>query len=525
MAFQSPRSNFDGVRRQAPVKKGRRRTAPLAVALVMLALAACTQVLDRGWDYPRPHHVLATAFESLSERYIEPVDMASASMAGLDHIAAIDPELHFTRHDGMVYLTVAGVEMAAHSEPAGGDPLGWAWLTADMMEEAERHSRPVAQRGREALYEAVFDGVLDGLDRYTRYASADRARQIRAGREGFGGIGVTIGREKGRTIIVTAYPDMPAARAGLLGGDTITHVDATPLAGLSTRQVVDLLRGPVDTSVVVTVTRPGVEAPFRRTVERSHIVPPTVTARNYRGILQIQLTSFNQETARSLRDALEHAGPGLRGVVLDMRGNPGGLLDQAVSVVDLFVSKGRILTTRGRHPDSNQTFESGSHVVAPHVPVAVLINGRSASSAEIVASALADLHRAVVIGAASYGKGTVQTIVRLPNGGELTMTWSHVFRPTGRLLNGSGVVPAVCTSGSSERSAALLAALRSGRISTPMLTGRRPTASLVVEDPRTACPPDPAVRTSDSEIARLIVSNRALYARALGPRTPSVAAR
>lgn len=199
--------------------------------------------------------------------------------------------------------------------------------------------------------------------------------------------------------------------------------------------MVRALRGRRGSSVALRVERDGAAKPLSFSVTRARIIIPTVTARRKAGLVILKISSFNQGTTSAVSRALIRAeremGTKLKGIVLDLRGNPGGLLDQAVAVADLFLTDGLIISTRGRHRKSRQVFDASWGEIAAELPLAVLINGKSASAAEIVAAALQDRHRAVVIGSASFGKGTVQTIIGLPNGGELTMTWARMHTPSG----------------------------------------------------------------------------------------------
>jgi carboxyl-terminal processing protease len=304
--------------------------------------------------------------------------------------------------------------------------------------------------------------------------------------------------------------------------DVITHVDGQSIKGVNQDDIVGKLRGPVGSQIKLTLTRKGHDGPIQVAIARAHVVPPTVVARREGSILMLHITSFNQKTsaslARELARATRDAERPVTGIVLDLRGNPGGLLDQAVEVADQFLADGRIISTIGRHPDSNQTFDASSGEAGERLPLVVLVNGRSASSAEIVAAALADRGRALVVGSTTYGKGTVQTIVRLPNSGEMTLTWSRIYTPSGRLLHEHGVAPAVCTADEEDRANALLAALKARR-ATPALMTDRPA-----KGPE-ACPRDGETRAADAEIARRLISDAALYTAVLNTKRPAVAAR
>jgi len=501
-----------------------RRIVRALVMLAMVALAACSAGSRRSDIEPSPHAVLAVAYENLADRYLQALEIDNAALAGLARYAMLDPDLVVKRARGVVRINYAGSEIAARPEPGPRDALGWAWLTADLVEISRNASARLRVRTIDEIYDAIFSGVMMGLDPYSRYASPVAARRARESREGFGGIGVTMATDDGVTSIVAIHDSGPAEKAGLKANDVIIQVNGKPIKDLTQDEIVGLLRGPNGSEIRLTVKRKGVDKPFDVSMTRTHVVPPTVIARRDGNVLTVRLTSFNQHTAASLERELRRGLSGdsqrpATGIVLDLRGNPGGLLDQAVEVADLFLGDGRIVSTSGRHPDANQTFDATSGQVAEKVPIVVLINGRSASSAEVVAAALADRGRALVIGSTSYGKGTVQTIVRLPNAGELTLTWARIFSPSGKLLQERGVVPAVCLADDDLRSSRLIAALRAHSATVAQLTDLPANAA-------ESCPRgDGETRNVDAEIARRILAERALYAAVIDSKRPNVAAR
>src|SRR5262249_44141630 len=268
--------------------------------------------------------------------------------------------------------------------------------------------------------------------------------------------------------VAAVTPQGPAARAGLQAGDMIVAIDGVPTSGLSQSDVIQQLRGPVGSSLAIRVARAGgITREFD--VQRALVVLPTVAMSRVGDIAVFQILSFNQSTTEKLSDALAEArrqmGGRLAGIVLDLRSNPGGLLDQPVSLADLFIREGPAVSTVGRHPASHQYFAASGRSVAPQVPIVVLVNGGSASSSEIVAAALQDSGRAVVVGSSSYGKGSVQTVLRLPNDGELTLTWARLVTPSGYYLQTHGVVPTLCTSDLGDDAASLQRGLqRAGAI-------------------------------------------------------------
>ena len=240
------------------------------------------------------------------------------------------------------------------------------------------------------------------------------------------------------------------------------------------------------------------------------------------GLAIIKISSFNQNTAASVAEALEslHAAgaDAIDGVALDLRGNPGGLLNQAVRVADLFLGEGGIVSTRGRHPDSVHHYTAGGRDLARGLSMVVLIDGKSASAAEIVVAALQDRGRAAVAGTTSYGKGTVQTVIRLPNEGEITLTWSRIFAPSGYTLHGLGVRPVICTSGAKGEVAATSAALEWRHI---------PVKPDDLRDAlRATCPGEPRFATYELAVARRLLSDHQLYAQAVDAGTaPTTASR
>ncbi|HSR56498.1 MAG TPA: S41 family peptidase, partial [Alphaproteobacteria bacterium] len=367
----------------------------------------------------------------------------------------------------------------------------------------------------------------------SRYIGLRSARDSRAQREGFGGIGVRLNFDGDLPKILAVHPDTPAAASPLRAGDIITHIDGLPIKGLDRHDVVWSLRGLEGTPVTLLVKRENHPAPISATIRRMLIFPPTVEYERKGAIAVIRITSFNQRTARDLEKVITdfawESGPAVRGIVLDLRGNPGGLLDQAVAVADIFLRSGSILTTGGRHPESVQRFSATGRDLANGMPLVVLINGGSASAAEIVASALQDRGRAVVIGTNSYGKGTVQNITRLPNDGELILTWSRFRAPSGYILDELGVFPNVCTagllaltpdSGLKQRLQSMISSAATTLAQWRTLT--QPGESRRSEI-RKLCPNDNDMHEIDLRVAREILQDRALYARTLGMSSPKLA--
>ena len=507
--------------------------------LAALALGGCitTGLLSPTPFSDRAENVLAAGYTHLTTRYIEQIDIDDVATDGMRGVGAIDESLDVEREGTRVRLVADGKRVQEFLTPPDDDPDSWAALTVAVVEAGKRTSPLLREASAEEIYEAVFDGALAGLDPFTRYASAADARDQRAARQGFGGIGVVIRVEDDGIHVVSVIADGPAARKGIKADDRILRVDGAELKSAKLRDAIDFLRGPVDSSVVVTIDRPGVPKPFDIAIRRQLIVPPTVKFEAAGDIAVLRMSGFNQDTAASVAEAVHDAqqqmGRRLKGYILDLRANPGGLLDQAVSVSDEFLQRGQIVFTRGRHPDSYQSFEATYGDVTKGLPVVVLIDGSTASAAEIVAAALQDQRRAVVVGTTSYGKGTVQTVHRLPNDGELIITWSRFHAPSGYPLNHLGVMPNVCTSvvkgRTVKRVSEVIEALRTGSFENSDLWRSWHTAVKMpesrIETLRGACPPRRGEEDIELEVARRILEDRALYASALKLSAAQVAER
>lgn len=498
--------------------------AGLSLTLLLFGCALHDGEASRTYDAGRASRVFSTGYQDVVDIYIEDVQASDLAVAGLDGLSSIDPSVSISYEDHKLLLKVNDQPSAAFRAPRRDDMDGWGSLTAQAIDVVRSDSETLAAAESEAVYEAVFSGFITELDNFSRYAGRDQARENRASRDGFGGIGIRIRLVDEGVKILSVMEKTPAEAAGLEDLDVITFIDGQPAVGLSQNEVVRRLRGPIRTTVTVTVARPDVAAPLRFDLTRAHIVPQTVKYRAEDNIGYLKVSGFNQNTARTLRlkvlQAKREMGRDLRGFVLDLRGNPGGLLDQAVSVSDLFVSQGRIVSTHGRHPDSHQFFEARRDDLASGLPIAVLVNGNSASASEIVAAALQDSGRGVLIGSNSFGKGTVQTVLRLPNEGELTLTWARFHAPSGYSLQRRGVLPDICTSGKKSDAATLLEQMRRGGAQMVRRTGPLKTEAERVAL-RAQCPVSESDDEIDLQVALRLIRDQNLYKQILrgGPTT------
>ena len=298
------------------------------------------------------------------------------------------------------------------------------------------------------LIEAAINGMLSSLDPHSSYLNPRRFQDMQVETRGeFGGLGIEVTMEEGVVKVVAPIDETPADRAGMQAGDLITHLNDEPILGLTLSEAVEKMRGPVGSDLTLTVIRKGEDKPFKVTITRDVITVKSVRARREKDAAYIRVTTFNEQTEqglkKSLRNLKREIGPNMSGVILDLRNNPGGLLDQAVAVADSFLDEGEIVSTRGRHTHDSQRRYARPGDQASTKPIVILINGGSASASEIVAGALQDHHRAILVGTKSFGKGSVQTIIPLSNGadGALRLTTARYFTPSGRSIQATGINP------------------------------------------------------------------------------------
>ncbi len=504
-----------------------RPLVPTSLVLLLLLLPGCLAQLEHtqyGDNRNVPDQVFTAGYKHIYDKYIEPQDMGEVALNGLKTFSDIDPSLKVSRAGGRVQLVHDGTLVSEFTSPHATDINGWALVTTEIITAGRGVSKTLRNKNNEEIYQAVFRGALKGLDGHSRYASAAAARQNRAMRDGFGGIGIRLRFGDGQVKVVSVMEDTPAEKAGLKANDVITEIDGLSTKGLSQQEVVARLRGPVESQVQVAVVRKGLANALSVSITRAHIVVPTIRYARKGAIAHIRVTGFNHDTAHSLAHTIKQAkaeiGAEFKGIILDMRDNPGGLLNQAVAVADVFLSRGRIVSTRGRHPDSMQIFDAGGDDLAVDIPLVVLVNGHSASAAEVAAAALQDQGRAILIGSNSFGKGTVQNISRLPNGGEIILTWSRLYTPSGYAIHNLGVLPTICTSGEEQSVSGLIAKLRQGRlrIAAAVRAAWRTGVGIKnerLEKLRKTCQANEDSTELDLKLAMRILESRQLYARAL----------
>ena len=339
-----------------------------------------------------------------------------------------------------------GVTQAqAEVQPGNADTYRWLTLFGDVFERVRRdYVDPV---GAKALVQNALDGMLSGLDPHSAYMNARQFRDMEVQTSGqFGGLGIEVTEDGGLIRVISPIDDTPASRAGIKAGDLITAIDNKTVEGLPLSDAVRKMRGPVNSPITLTIKRQGVDTPVVVTLKREIIHIQVVKDRmEPHDIGYIRLSQFTEGANSGIQKAIaalkKDGGGKLRAVVLDLRDNPGGLLEQAVDVASDFINQGEIVSTRGRHPSDSQRWDASGHDLIPGVPMVVLINNGSASSSEIVSGALQDHRRAILMGERSFGKGSVQTVIPLPGGGAMRLTTARYYTPSGRSIQDLGIEP------------------------------------------------------------------------------------
>ncbi len=476
-----------------------------------------------GFDQDRLTAVYSDALTFIAPRILDPVPVPQLTLWGLQGLTVLDPGLRVLAHDDRLQLFREAQMVLDLQGPKDDSPAAWANAAAALTAASLPVSAPVRHAGTQGVIQGFFDQMLGRLDPYSRYVPPVEAKEDRARRAGRAGLGMSLGQRGTLIEVHSVVRDSPAAIVGIRPGDILSTVDGQRTQDQDPVTIAALLTGAEGSTVMLSWR--GRDGRTREAQLTRVMVPPeTVFAQRFADVLVLRITSFSNSTAShlalSVQDALSGPHP-VDGIVLDLRDNRGGLLRQAVTAADAFLPAGIVASTVGRDPDSLNVWRSAEGELAENVPLVILVNGRTASSAEILAAALADRGRAVVVGSETVGKGMVQTIDPLPDGGELFITWSQTLAPLGWPLQGLGVLPQVCTSLGQEvlnRQLAFLAtgfqpmagALRRSR------AARLPVSASAVLELRAPCPASEG-RAADLAAARILIANPASYAAALLP--------
>ena len=427
----------------------------LAACLLLLIVAPAYAEIGAppvGFNAPIATAVYSTALAFMAPRILDPVAISQLTIWGLHGLTALDPDLTVDVGAGALRLNLPDHSLADIPAPSNDDPGAWAAAAARLSAVAWTASAKLRRAGTTGVITNFFDEIFNHLDPYSRYVPPSEAGEDRARRSGSAGAGITLAAEGGAILVQGVVADGPAASAGIHPGDTILAVNGQATRGADMAKVSDWIAGPEGTRVSVTErTREG----RTRTLDivRAMVPPDTVFAERLHNSLLIRITEFDRDTAARLTRVLVSTLSGasatahpVDGIILDLRGNPGGLVREALDVIDQVLPAGVIARAVGRDPDATRVWRSDTGQLADDLPIVVMVDGRTASAAEIMSAALADRGRAVVVGSATLGKGLVQTIAPLPDGGELFITWARVLAPLGWPLQGLGVLPQVCTS-------------------------------------------------------------------------------
>ncbi|MGB5396060.1 MAG: S41 family peptidase, partial [Gammaproteobacteria bacterium] len=341
--------------------------------------------------------------------------------------------------------SLTGSVLANKTDEASGLPLDQLRNFSDIFSRIK--SDYVEDVDDKTLLEHAIRGMLSGLDPHSSYLNPDEYKELRIGTSGqFGGLGIQVGMEDGFVKVISPIDDTPAYHAGLEAGDLIIRLDEQSVKGLTLNDAVKIMRGAPGTDIKLTVVREGKDKPLTFVLTRDIINVKSVKSRLLDpGFGYVRITNFQSKTARDLLSAIndlkKENKADLKGLVIDLRNNPGGVLNAAADVSDMFINEGKLVYTEGRIDNSHFEFNAKPGDVIDGAPIVVLINGGSASASEIVAGALQDHHRAVVMGSKSFGKGSVQTIQELRSGGAVKITTARYFTPSGRSIQGEGITP------------------------------------------------------------------------------------
>jgi carboxyl-terminal processing protease len=372
------------------------------------------------------------------------------------------------------------------------------------------------------LIESAINGMLTSLDPHSSYLNPKDFQDMQVQTRGeFGGLGIEVTMEDGLIKVVSPIDDTPAFRAGVQPGDIITHLDGEPVLGLTLAEAVDKMRGPANTEIKLTIRRANKE-PFDLVVKRDVIRVDSVRARAIEDVGYIRITSFTEQTDEGLKKGVDKVrqelGGTMKGLIVDLRNNPGGLLDQAIAVSDAFLDKGEIVSTRGRSSEDVQRTNSQPGDIAEGVPIVVLINGGSASASEIVAGALQDHRRAILLGTRSFGKGSVQTIIPMPGRGAMRLTTARYYTPSGRSIQAKGIEPDIIVEparierlqqGESPHEEDLRGALKND--TEKPAEGAAPSVTEGEEEPATVPPEAIGDVTQDYQLSRAVDLLRGLW--------------
>ncbi len=503
------------------------RTALLLVCCLLLPAGLWPQaaIASAGFDTATAASVWGAALTYIAPRALQPLTMPQMTIWGLNGLTALDPDLNAALQDGQLRLYGPDQLLIAVPAPAENDGAGWGKAAAEVAAAAYAASPALQQAGAQGVISSFFDELFNHFDPYSRYEPPIQAAQDQLMITGLAGTGLTLGRDSGHVVIASVAADSPAEQAGLSAGTQVLSLNGQAVYPAGITRFNEEMNGIEGTSVILGIADASVAGGEQSlTLTRALIPPQTVFASMLGRTLMLKMTLFNKGTSDQFSALLAAAmgqTPPPASVILDLRGNRGGVLRQAVLVADSLMPAGTIAQAEGRDEAADQVFAAEGSDLAGGAKIAVLVDGQTASAAEILAAALADNHRAVVVGSETLGKGLVQTVTALPDGGELYVTWSRVLAPDGWPLQSLGVMPQICTSLGPAALQNQFAALGEGKnLMAPALAQARalraPASINAILAVRDQCPA--AIGTDqDVAAARFVLSNATAYDAALMP--------
>jgi carboxyl-terminal processing protease len=511
------------------------RAAFLFVLCVILPAAFAFQPAQAGaadavFGTATAASVWAAALTYIAPRSLEPLSIPQMTIWGLQGLTALDPDLNATLQDGQIRLYSPDQLLIAVTAPGPDDPRGWGAAAAAVAAAGYAASPALQQAGTGGLIASFFDELFNHFDPYSRYEPPLQAAQDQLMITGIAGAGLTLGREGNDVVITDVAADSPASEAGLDPGIQVLSINGQPAYASEVAKLNANLGGIFGSKVTLRVQDPDSSAgPADIVLTRAFVPAQTVFSEDFAdpagpNFLTLKITNFNKGTSDQFTAALGAglaASPPPSGLVIDLRGDRGGVLRQAILTADSLLPSGTIVIAAGRDPDAGQRFTAEGGDITAGLPMVVLVDGQTASAAEILAAALADNRRAVVVGSSTLGKGLVQAVTSLPDGGELFITWSRVLAPRGWPLQTLGVIPQICTSLGEQQLDLQLTALKNGtnlmaQADARARAGRAPMPIDQVLAIRNTCPADIG-GDLDIAAARFLMASPAAYQAALLP--------
>jgi carboxyl-terminal processing protease len=495
----------------------------LLFLLIAYAAKAEPPASPPGFNAAVTNAVYAAGLEFTAARALEPVTIPQLTKWGLHGLTVLDPNIVSQETEGQLVLVSAQRVIYAGAPPPEPTARAWAAAAVSITENGWKASPELQRAGTQSIIQSFFDEMFNHLDPYSRYVRPSVAAEDAALRRGSGGVGITLTKRHDAVVVEAVLADGPAAAAGIRIGDRILSVDGQSTSKQEAATVAGRMAGPEASSVHL-VWRARDSRIRDADIERILIPPRTVFVDRAAEMLVLRLTGFSRNTSEAIAEEIAKALESRRppdGIVIDLRGNHGGLLAEAVTVADELLPAGVAAIEQGRDPAANRVWYSANGELAKGVPLVVLVDGRTASAGEVLAAALADRGRAVVVGSSTLGKGLVQTFTTLPDGGELFVTWSRMLAPRGWPIQGLGVLPQVCTSRGERALERQLESLAAGTqpMSAAIARARntRPTAPAIeIMSIRNNCPASVG-GDLDLDTADFLVENPAAYAAALLP--------